>query len=331
VREAVTTVAEELAPAQNTRCTICGGVSMHQLWLAKGYDYWACHHCNFVNVAPVPQEAVLKDYYAKSYAVDRMAYQRSTKKHAARDIRFLEQYEVPGRMLEIGSSWGFFLDAARRRGWHVKGIELSDAAANWARKHLELDVTCGTVEASLLPGQYDVVVAWHVIEHVPDLIGFLKTVREVLRPGGLFAVRTPNIASVPAKINGWAWQWVGAPAHLSLFSPRSLGLALEKNGFFVRHISTRRGDAHNPIFETLRCASLRLGIHRQIKKFLRLGPKDDVTTQNLHSRVIGRRSRMLWQLSKIFDAAAFPLYPVEKCINFMNGGPELFVVAERRA
>src|SRR2546422_1868179 len=36
------------------------------------------------------------------------------------------------------------------------------------------------------------------------------------------------------SINGWAWQWVGAPAHLSLFSPKSLGLAMEQAGFSVR-------------------------------------------------------------------------------------------------
>lgn len=41
-------------------------------------------------------------------------------------------------------------------------------------------------------GQFDYVIASHVIEHVPDMIGFLKDVTQVLRPGGFLSLAVPD-------------------------------------------------------------------------------------------------------------------------------------------
>lgn len=41
--------------------------------------------------------------------------------------------------------------------------------------------------------RFDYVVAAHVVEHVPDLLGWLKHIAEVLRPGGLLALAVPDM------------------------------------------------------------------------------------------------------------------------------------------
>ena len=41
-------------------------------------------------------------------------------------------------------------------------------------------------------GQFDYVVASHVIEHVPDLVGWLKDVASVIRPGGVLSLVIPD-------------------------------------------------------------------------------------------------------------------------------------------
>jgi 2-polyprenyl-3-methyl-5-hydroxy-6-metoxy-1,4-benzoquinol methylase len=284
-------------------------------------------------VDPVPGPEVLRDYYDNAYEVDREQYRRNILKHGQRDIKMLEGIGGRGRMLEAGCSWGFFLDAARKRGWKVDGIELSDSAAKWAREKLGLDVMRGMIDdcSKIEEKTYDVIVAWHVIEHVQEPNDFLRRSRKGLRTRGLLALRTPNIQSVPARINGRVWHWVGAPAHLSLFSPKSLQLALEENGFVVRHISTRRGDAYNPIFETVRCATLRLGLHHRIKRLLKLSSKDGMTVQSKSgSREGNRRIGSLRRVNRLFDLVFFVLYPIEKLFAVMGGGPEIFVIAERK-
>jgi 2-polyprenyl-3-methyl-5-hydroxy-6-metoxy-1,4-benzoquinol methylase len=310
---------------------ICGDL-MRKKWPSNGLYYFTCPRCQLDRVAPLPTREVLKDYYDKAYEVDREGYRRNLRRYSPRDLKLLERLNGKGRMLEVGCSWGYFLVAARSCGWHVQGLELSDSASQWAKDKLGLDVTCGTIEDTPLAEStgFDVVVAWHVIEHVQDPVCFLKIVRERLRPGGLLALRTPNIRSLPARLNGWAWHWVGAPAHLSLFSPKSLRLAVERAGFSVRHIATRRGDAYNPVFEVLRASALRTGIHHNVKKLFKLSGKNGSHVPPREDSLANRRSHMLGQLSTFFDIAFFALFPIEKLFEFAGWGPELFLVAERK-
>ena len=326
-----TIAAGSLTDSETARCMVCSN-EMRKLWSCNGHSYFACLKCEFVRVTPVPRREVLKDYYSKEYAVDQEGYRRNVRRQGRGDIGLLEGIKRPGRMLEVGCSWGFFLRAARNRGWGVCGVELSDAAARWARDRLGLEVFCGTVEESPFPGQpiFDAVVAWHVIEHVQDPIGFLAVLRSCLQPGGVLVLRTPNIRSLPARVNGWAWHWVGAPAHLSLFSPGSLRLAVERAGFTVRHAKTRRGDAYNPLFEILRGSALRTGLHQAVKRLLKLqGTNYAQPTSNGHFPAGMRRARLIERMSTLFDVGLFPLYPFEKLLDSAGYGPEIFLVAER--
>jgi 2-polyprenyl-3-methyl-5-hydroxy-6-metoxy-1,4-benzoquinol methylase len=316
----------------STLCTICGD-PMRKKWPSNGLYYFTCPRCQLDRVAPVPTREVLKDYYDKAYEVDREGYRRNLRRYSLRDLKLLERLNGKGRMLEVGCSWGYFLGAARSCGWHVQGLELSDSASLWAKDKLGLDVTCGTIEDMPLAEStgFDVVVAWHVIEHVQDPMYFLKTVRERLRPGGLLALRTPNIRSAPARLSGWAWHWVAAPAHLSLFSPKSLRLAIERAGFSVRHIATRRGDAYNPVFEVLRASALRAAFHKKIKSLLKLQDiRNAGNSPDGESLTASRRSHLLGRLNRIFDIIFFALYPIERLLDSAGWGPELFLVAERR-
>jgi SAM-dependent methyltransferase len=315
-----------------TPCIICGD-AMRKHWSSNGHCYFACPRCQFVRVAPVPPIEALKDYYEKDYEVARDGYQRNIREHGPRDLGTLERINGLGRMLEVGSSWGFFLDIARLRGWDVRGVELSESAAKWAHQKLGLNVTCGTIEdfPFLQHGAFDVVVAWHVIEHVPDPIHFLSIMHDNLGPGGILALRTPNIRSVPARLNGRVWQWVEAPAHISLFSLKSLGIAVERAGFSVRLIATRRGDAYNPVFELLRGCALRSGLHLHIKELFKLRDANGVSSSpESKTSKGGKRARILGQLNRLFDIGFFFLYPIEKLFEFAGWGPELFLIAERK-
>jgi len=316
---------------RDTLCTACGG-TMHPVWVSNGYPYFACSCCKLVRVSPTPDATLLKDYYAKVYAVDRTGYERNVRKQGRRIIDVLERFDRPGRMLEVGCSWGQFLNLARQRGWHVKGIEPSPDAACCARQQLGLDVECATLEefSTKKETPFDAVVAWHVIEHAPDPAKFLRMVRDLLRPGGVFAVRTPNIQSLPARINGVAWHWVGGPEHLWLFSQESLRLSLEECGFRVVYSRTRRGDAHNPLFEIARGGSIRLGLHARFKRLLNVGqPEHVASAASTNSQQDSCRAALLRRLNRTLDFLFCPLYPVEKLIDLAGGGPELFMIAVR--
>ena len=101
------------------------------------------------------------------------------------------------RLLDVGCSYGAFLDAARERGWEVSGVELSVKGSEYARRHRALEVFTGTLEHAGFPaGSFDAVSLWDVIEHLDRPLDLLREARRILRPGGVLLVFTINQRSL---------------------------------------------------------------------------------------------------------------------------------------
>jgi 2-polyprenyl-3-methyl-5-hydroxy-6-metoxy-1,4-benzoquinol methylase len=138
-----------------------------------------------------------------------------------------------GTMLDVGAATGFFLDIARSEGWETYGIELSRYAAEVARGK-GLRVSAGTTDdCDFPPGFFDVVTAWDVIEHMPKPLAELEKIHNLLKPGGLLVINTPDSGCMLARLLGKRWHLVVPPEHLNLFHRRSLKVALEKVGYSV--------------------------------------------------------------------------------------------------
>jgi SAM-dependent methyltransferase len=205
-----------------------------------------------VSLKPIPDEEDLRIYYNEAYSIVAEAYLQGTQRNSPPILRELgERFPWRGKLLEVRCSYGFFLEAAQRDGWQTAGIELDDGAARYGREKLGLKIFSGTLESELgkLEPPYDAIATFHIVEHVRDPIGFLQRCRKLLREGGALILKTPNVASWIAKRTGAYWEWLCPPAHIHLFSPRALELALEKSGFRVEKIWSRRGDANNNLFQ----------------------------------------------------------------------------------
>ncbi|MGH2829197.1 MAG: class I SAM-dependent methyltransferase, partial [Actinomycetota bacterium] len=102
-----------------------------------------------------------------------------------------------------------------------------------------LDVRTGTLaQAGLSGASFDVVCLWDVLEHIPQIDDFLSEIRRILKPGGLLAVQSPNIASVMARQAGPDWSWLLLPHHVWHFTPSSMRATLERRGFAVERLYT---------------------------------------------------------------------------------------------
>jgi SAM-dependent methyltransferase len=155
----------------------------------------------------------------------------------------LEAFTPRGRLLEVGSGLGFFLAAARKCGWEVVGVDPSTFAADYARRTFGLTVIQGTLaEARLEPDTFDAVVLIHSLEHLPDPIAALRECTRVLRPGGSLYIETPNVESEDAFMFGENWYALNPEAHVFVFSPAALALALRRAGLRILELSTPRED-----------------------------------------------------------------------------------------
>ena len=232
--------------AHDGACLVCGGGHAAQRFVQRGYAMFRCPDCGFEFVAPTPSTEELADFYDRGYEVPLERYAKAGVRNAARIAEVERWCPGRGRLLEVGASWGHSLAAARERGWDVAGVELSPSASSYAREHLGLSVfNCPLSDAPLVDGSFDAVMMWHVLEHVSNPKMELSRLAALLKPGGILALRVPNIASFGARVAGQWWPWMCPPAHLWYFSSATLPRLLRTCGFEVLEVRTQRGDGNN--------------------------------------------------------------------------------------
>lgn len=135
------------------------------------------------------------------------------------------------RALELGCATGRYLQALKRSGWDVQGVELCEQPAAMARE-AGLKVHQGTLESAALPaGTFHLVAAWMVIEHVPEPRQTLAELNKLMRPEGQILLSIPNARCWQRFLFGKAWYCWDLPRHLQHFSPASIRRVLEDSGF----------------------------------------------------------------------------------------------------
>lgn len=191
-----------------------------------------CAACGLVYTNPRPSAAALLSGYAENTDPDYESERDARCMNAYLSLALLRRHAPAGRLLEIGSASGFFLNAARL-SYQTVGVEPSVAARRHAQETLGLDVPAATLESARFPdASFDVVAMIDVIEHLPDPLETLRRAARVLKPGGVVYLVTPDIESLSARVLGSRW-WGLRPAHIYYFSRRTMAALLEKAGFTV--------------------------------------------------------------------------------------------------
>lgn len=144
------------------------------------------------------------------------------------------------RLLDVGCATGFFMEAAADEGYDVHGVEFSKVAISFARSDIKSRIVHGDVNA--LRAQetepFDVVTAFDIIEHVQNPADFLKDIHEILRPGGVLAISSPDTGHFLRYLMGAKWPMLQPMQHTVLFSRRGIAALLEQCGFCDVHVET---------------------------------------------------------------------------------------------
>ncbi|HEX9774477.1 MAG TPA: methyltransferase domain-containing protein [Actinomycetota bacterium] len=140
----------------------------------------------------------------------------------------------PARLIDVGANVGMIVRMAGERGYEATGIELNEAAVDYARAR-GLDLRAVRLEdAGFEPESVDVIVLSATAEHLPDLDDTFALCRGLLRRGGvLYVSNSPNLRSAGAKIERDLWYGIQPAGHMWQFTPRTLRAALERAGFVV--------------------------------------------------------------------------------------------------
>lgn len=224
-------------------CRLCGSDDI-TLWMREGrnrdLDYYRCGNCALWNYdldCGVDQTQYTETYISPEDTEHRFNI------GIRESWRFLRRYtEKPGSIIDIGCGSAGLLHLARKEGWQVRGMELSEKAARAISDDQGIDVIVGNFleyddpQAEL----YDVVVLCHVLEHLPDSILAMSKIGSLLKANGLAMLEFPNTRSVSymtkrhLKNRGlrnmkYSADW--RPGHCNEFCRKSFEYLLDRTGF----------------------------------------------------------------------------------------------------
>jgi 2-polyprenyl-3-methyl-5-hydroxy-6-metoxy-1,4-benzoquinol methylase len=206
-------------------------------------DILRCVECGTLQQPALLEQSDLAELYREMRDDAYLEEEPGRRRTARRLLDLIGAYVPAGRLLDVGCGHGLLLDEARRRGYEAVGLEMSAAAAVFAREVLTLDVREQTIEELDHDERFAVITLIDVLEHLSDPAGTIERCRDLLAPDGLFCVVTPDPSSLTARLAGRRW-WSLVPAHTYLVPRRTLlelltghGLAIAADVPFIRSFS----------------------------------------------------------------------------------------------
>ena len=153
-------------------------------------------------------------------------------------IRRILPYIQNGNLLEFGYGSGWFLKRMNSLGWNCFGIEKSlNGHHNLEKDGIYIDTDFRKFNNGLL---FDVIYAYHSLEHEYKPLKLLKQFRDLIHPKGTLIIGVPNQSGLLARVFGPYWDNLGIPIHLTLFNTNTMEMFLREAGFkivCIRHSS----------------------------------------------------------------------------------------------
>lgn len=253
--ESINRVASQPAESGDAECDPrlcwnCGCAEFEQLFQAYDFDSGLnsypirrCRQCDLCYTGEVTDDE-LATIYSRSYygsetakflsvieTLVRIGHRRQAKKIL--DL-YHGQQSRPGTaeqavsVLDIGCGRALLLQEFDRLGADCLGIERIEFPRTGRHK---IDIHVGALDDSELSDRrFDIIILWHVLEHITGLGTLLEALPRHLNPGGLLVISVPNFLSWQSRFFRQHWFHLDIPRHVTHFEKNWMEKALASMG-----------------------------------------------------------------------------------------------------
>ncbi|WP_029904239.1 class I SAM-dependent methyltransferase [Prevotella sp. 10(H)] len=218
-------------------CPVCGSTDFIPFLSCKDYlateevfDIELCNSCGFAITQDFPSEDEIGRYYDAPEYVSHSDTQKGIINilyHWARRLALKSKSKIvmryaskkTGKLLDIGSGTGYFLNRMKSLKWIVTGIEKSEAACKYAKSKFDIDCQHSEYLYDISEKTKDVITMWHVLEHLEHLNRVMEHLGKILKDDGIAVIALPNKDSFDAAHYKQYWAAYDVPRHLWHFSP----------------------------------------------------------------------------------------------------------------
>lgn len=236
-------------------CHICASTNLADYMDVKSYKMTKCTDCNHVQVNPIPSEEVLlglyqngngDSFYGNSCSVSLLEKSRLDKKFLTK--YYSERIDTindilssqTAAVLDFGCTNGLFVKAITESGYqNAFGYDVAEALIEEGKEN-NLNLFTGelNVFSTSFKNFFDLVLSYHVFEHLASPRKILTELRICLKGGGYLYINVPHINSLQVRLLKKKSAIIDPPYHLHYFTKKSLIRLLEDQGFEIVKITT---------------------------------------------------------------------------------------------
>ncbi len=228
---------------QWSNCPVCSARIDHANWLEMAPLAWKkCRACDLVFKASEPEGFLTDEHYEDAYFSGGSRKYDKRREHrikkASRQISVGREFTEGTRLLDIGCSLGYALEAGRRSGLEPVGLDLSETAR---KACLEQGFEAVDGRMDDLPfgaDRFDLVLMKHVLEHTPDPAAALREIHRVCSAKACLMIAVPNLHYFKGRFAALRHRYYdpkhAGREHYVYFSRAALIRLLNEQGFEVR-------------------------------------------------------------------------------------------------
>jgi len=243
-------------------CYYCSGDHFAPLYdqvydrLAVSRESWSfvrCQTCGAALLSPCPEAEALTRFYPPHYIfsldktnaslryyIAKLEYLMHFRwVHACQARKTMKLIGRPNgkslRLLDVGCGNGLLLREFQKLGFDVEGIDLRREAVDHVRTTWGISaqvMSADQVVTHYPKESFDVITAFHILEHITDPRDYIVQWHTLLKPGGALILGLPFIDSLQVKLFGANHiNITEAPRHVSIPSQQAVRILCERSKF----------------------------------------------------------------------------------------------------
>ena len=239
----------------SANCRLCSSLNTKQLFISENihgknelsqakFSVCECMDCRITFTDVSVDNGFYSRYYPENYyetsrgpAILNGILSLLEKIGFRRKLKLILKHKPAGnRVLEIGCAKGKFLNSLPPI-FKKFGVEINDRGYQYIRENYpEITIYTEDIESKVFDSPdapYDVIVMWHVFEHVKDPENFIQRLATLLSKNGVFIFEVPNRNSLGFRWTQKKWFHLDTPRHLFHYNFCSMKRLLEKHGLQI--------------------------------------------------------------------------------------------------
>ena len=222
------------------KCLFCKSSESEKRFISTvdNIEYFICKYCKCHNQVD-PVDINYNEDYWQDGVVDPDGIKRNFTEEKlfkiqnwyGEIINYINTFSNP-EVLDVGCGLGYLLSALNTNS--KTGLESSDFCVKFIKNNFaKINIIKGESEKlDLIDNKFDIVVAYHVIEHLDDPKDFFKKLKDKLKSSGKLIIGTPCINTLISNYFGKNYRLYGK-SHKILLNEKCLKGLFEDNGFKI--------------------------------------------------------------------------------------------------